>query len=175
LLSWLLERRRPRLHELYLAFAVGDFFLAFAVGWAARYPSHAHAIPSVGAEVLLPAVTALALLQALLEYRKGAYNRKQALAPMKIYHQVVTIPVLGSWTILGAATCWSASPTAGIVHASALSVWVALLAYDQRHPKLAHAPFDYRRMRAEECPWNIDSLTLAAWATRGGASSSSDT
>ena len=97
---------------------------------------------------------ALVVIARVLE-RRGYYTRAQAVAPTKIWHQVVVYPVLGYWlwtavigglSAPGGTAAWSV--WAGKALLVALTgIWAATNVYDRRHPKLGHPPFDWRRVR----------------------------
>ena len=106
------------------------------------------------------------------ELRRGYYTRAQAVAPTKIWHQVVVYPVLGYWlwtagigglTAPGGAAAWAGKALLVML----TGIWVAANVYDRRHPKLGHPPFDWRRVRPQPRPWAAESQTLLAAERRG--------
>jgi O-antigen/teichoic acid export membrane protein len=119
-------------------------------------------------------VIALGLLFGLVQWRdelrRGYYTAAQAVAPTKIWHQVVVYPVLGYWlwtagigglSAPGGTAAWAV--WAGKALLVALTgIWVATNVYDRRHPKLGHPPFDWRRVRPRPRPWAAESQTLLA-------------
>jgi hypothetical protein len=101
------------------------------------------------------------------ELRRGYYTRAQAVAPTKIWHQVVVYPVMGYWlwtacitglTAPGGTAAWTGK--AALV--ALVGTWAATNVYDRRHPKLGHPPFDWRRVRPDDRPWGAESQTLEA-------------
>jgi len=155
----LLERRWLVPREQFAAVAYGDPLLAVATGLA------------VG--VVAVAVTLLfGLAQWRDELRRGYYTRAQAVAPTKIWHQLVVYPVLGYWlwtagigglSVTGGAAVWAGKA----LLLALLGVWAATNVYDRRHPKLGHPPFDWRRVRPWPRPWAAESQTLLAAAEAG--------
>ena len=106
------------------------------------------------------------------ELRRGYYTRAQAVAPTKIWHQVVVYPVLGYWLwtagIGGLSAPGGAATWAGKALLLVLTgIWAGANVYDRRHPKLGHPPFDWRRVRPLPRPWAAESQTLLA-ASEGG-------
>jgi hypothetical protein len=168
LLAFTLERRWLRLREQYLAFAIGDCVLAFAVTageWADG--SHLHQALSLGGVDLRGAVWALGLLGGILQWhheiRTGVYTRSQALSPTKVWHQLFTIPLLSVWVTLAlfaTATHALDHPLAACIAFADVLIWWALVRYDAHHTKLGHAPYDWRRLRPPFRPWLADSTTL---------------
>ena len=99
-IALVLERRWLVPGEQFAAVAYGDPLLAVAVGlgtWlAGPRPPHGLTGPAAGvAAVVLMLLFGLA--QWRDELRKGYYTPAQAVAPTKIWHQVVVYPVLGYW------------------------------------------------------------------------------
>jgi len=97
----------------------------------------------------------------------GYYPRAPAVAPTKIWHQLVVYPVLGYWlwtagigglSVTGGAAVWAGKA----LLLALLGVWAATNVYDRRHPKLGHPPFDWRRVRPWPRPWVAESQTLLA-------------
>ena len=165
-----LERRWLVPREQFAAVAYGDPLLAVAAGLAvwltgSRTP---HGLTGPTAGVAVVAVTLLfGLAQWRDELRRGYYTPAQAVAPTKIWHQLVVYPVLGYW--LWTAGIGGLSVTAGVAVWAGkalllvlVGVWAAANVYDRRHPKLGHPPFDWRRVRPRPRPWAADSLTLLA-------------
>jgi len=84
---------------------------------------------------------AFGLVQWRDELRRRYYTRAQAVAPTKIWHQVVVYPVLGYWLwtagIGGLSAPRGAAAWAGKALLVVLTgIWVAANVYDRRHPKL---------------------------------------
>ena len=109
------------------------------------------------------------------ELRKGYYTPAQAVAPTKIWHQVVVYPVLGYWlwtavigglSAPGGAAAWT-TWTGKALLVALTGIWAATNVYDRRHPKLGHPPFDWRRVRPHPRPWAAESQTLLAARERG--------
>jgi len=171
----LLERRWLVPREQFAAVAYGDPLLAVATGLAvgltgSRTP---HGLTGPAAGVVAVAVTLLfGLAQWRDELRRGYYTRAQAVAPTKIWHQLVVYPVLGYWlwtagigglSVTGGAAVWAGKA----LLLALLGVWAATNVYDRRHPKLGHPPFDWRRVRPWPRPWPAESQTLLAAAEAG--------
>lgn len=187
LLARTLERRWLRPKREFAAFIYGDPLLALAVGTGVWLSGDGPSVPvgdNTGGRVVAVAVLAgwlaFGLWQWRAEVRAGVYLRAQAVAPTKIWHQVVTYPALGylgcSAVVSGlaapAGTAGTAS-TAGAVAGKALVIacvlaWSLALAYDQRHPKLGHPPYDWRRLRPAQTPWLSSSSSLLAAAAMDG-------
>ena len=171
----LLERRWLVPREQFAAVAYGDPLLAVATGLAvgltgSRTP---HGLTGPAAGVVAVTVTLLfGLVQWRDELRRGYYTRAQAVAPTKIWHQLVVYPVLGYWlwtagigglSVTGGAAVWVGK----VLLLALLGVWAATNVYDRRHPKLGHPPFDWRRVRPWPRPWAAESQTLLAAAEAG--------
>ena len=95
-----LERRWLLPREQFAAVAYGDPLLAVAAGlgvWLTG-PRTPHGLTGPAAGVVAVAVTLVfGLAQWRDELRRGYYTRAQAVAPTKIWHQLVVYPVLGYW------------------------------------------------------------------------------
>jgi hypothetical protein len=166
----LLERRWLLPREQFAAVAYGDPLLAVALGvgvWltGARVP---HGLTGPAAGVVAMVLTlAFGLAQWRDELRRGYYTRAQAVAPTKIWHQVVVYPVMGYWLWTACITGLSAPGGTAVWIGKALlavlvGTWAATNVYDRRHAKLGHPPFDWRRGRPHERPWAAESKTLEA-------------
>ena len=180
-----LERRWLVPREQFTAVVYGDPLLAAAVGlgvWltGARTP-HGLTGPAAGVAVMVITL-AFGLAQWRDELRRGYYTRDQAVAPTKIWHQIVVYPVLGYWVWTagigglsagggavpggpapgGAEPGGAASWAGKAVLLLFVGVWAAANVYDRRHPKLGHPPFDWRRGRPCPQPWAAESQTLQA-------------
>ncbi|MFE0465513.1 hypothetical protein ACFW1A_40325 [Kitasatospora sp. NPDC058965] len=169
------ERRvlKPR-HE-FRALVYGDPLLAVA---AACGVAQCRSVPpsSVRSWVRGPlAVAASAawlgfgLWQWRAEVRCGRFNRAQALAPTKIYHQLGVYPMLGylagSAVLAGLACPQPRHGRAGkALIAACVGSWAVANVIDRRHLKLGHPPYDWRRLRPVEQPWPIESDTLRSAA-----------
>jgi hypothetical protein len=164
---WLLPGRE------FASVVYGDPLLAVAValGVSVMGPVRPSGLTgtSAGLAVLI-LWTLFGLYQWWDELRRGYFTRAQAVAPTKIWHQLVVYPVLGYWTwtaCMGAllAPPDGAWPDAGrAVMMAAVLGWVATNVYDRLHPKLGHPPFDWRRVRPYSLPWPGRSQTLDAAA-----------
>jgi len=166
-----LERRLFRIRREFVALSLGDPLLAVSVAlgvWLARghSPSGPAALPFGLA--CLGAALAFGLLQWRAELRSGFYTRAQALAPTKIWHQLAVYPVLGYWA-------WTAdlsgllAPGPGLAKAAIVGcvvAWLLANAYDRRHPKLGHPPYDWSRLRPQRPPWPAQSASLRAGLKR---------
>lgn len=166
LLAFVLERRLLRPRSDYLSFLFGDVLLA--VGVATVVGGLQRGDCSLSSTVQESAVLAgllVGAVQWLWEVRAGAYSASQAVAPTKIWHQVVALPLLTGWVtavglLLAASGAWLSWRT--LVALGCLSGWVCLLARDNRHVKLGHPPYDWRRLRPSPAPWSATSTTLRA-------------
>jgi hypothetical protein len=175
-----LERRWLVPREQFAAVTYGDPLLAAAAGlgtWlAGPRPPHGLTGPAAGVVAVVLALL-FGLAQWRDELRRGYYTRAQAVAPTKIWHQVVVYPVLGYWlwtagiggfAAPGGAAVWVV--WAGKALLLVLTgTWAATNVYDRRHPKLGHPPFDWRRARPRPRPWAAESQTLLAAEMRGDA------
>jgi hypothetical protein len=182
----LLERRWLVPGEQFTAVTYGDPILAIAVGvgtWlaAGRAP---HGLTGPGAGLLalvLPLIFGLA--QWRDELRRGYYTRAQAVAPTKIWHQVVVYPVMGYWLWTsfagGMLAADGADGAAGWAKKALLvaliGIWLATNVYDRGHPKLGHPPFDWQHGRPHPRPWAAESQTLLVAATAPGHRAGHDT
>ena len=171
-----LERRWLVPSEQFAAVTYGDPLLAVAVGlgvWltGSRTP-HGLTGPAAGM-VTMVLTLAFGLAQWRDELRRGYYTRAQAVAPTKIWHQIVVYPVLGYWVwtagiggLSAPGGAAAAGPVGGWVAKALLlaliGVWAATNVYDRRHPKLGHPPFDWHRGRPLDRPWAAESQTLQA-------------
>jgi hypothetical protein len=170
-----LERRWLVPREQFAAVTYGDPLLAVAAGlgiWLAG-PRTPHGLTGPAAGVVAVVLTLLfGLAQWRDELRRGYYTRAQAVAPTKIWHQVVVYPVLGYWLWTAVIGGLSAPGGAAVWTGKALllaltGIWAAANVYDRRHPKLGHPPFDWRRARPRPRPWVAQSQTLLAAEMRG--------
>jgi hypothetical protein len=172
LIARTLERRWLVPREQFAAVTYGDPLLAVAVGlgtWlAAGSRPHGLTGPAAGvAAALVP--LGFGLTQWRAELGRGYYTRAQAVAPTKIWHQLVIYPVMGYWlwTSVAGGLAGTARPGAGGWAARALlvtliGIWTASNVYDRGHPKLGHPPFEWRHLRPQRRPWAADSETLQA-------------
>jgi len=170
-----LERRWLIPREQFTAVTYGDPLLAVAAGlgvWliGSRTP---HGLTGPVAGVVAVVVTLVfGLAQWRDELRRRYYTPAQAVAPTKIWHQLVVYPVLGYWLWTAGIGGLSVAGGAGVWAGKALLVvlvgaWAAANVYDRRHPKLGHPPFDWRRVRPWPRPWAPESATLLAAEMRG--------
>jgi len=166
-----LERRLFLLRGEYVALSLGDPLLAVSVAlgvWLAhgRTPGGLAALPFGLA--CLGVCLGFGLLQWRAELRSGFYTRAQALSPTKIWHQLVVYTVLGYWVwtadLGGLLAPGPAAAKAAI--ACCVAAWLAANAYDRRHPKLGHPPYDWSRLRPQRPPWPAQSATLRAYLSR---------
>ena len=170
-----LERRWLVPREQLTAVTYGDPLLAVVAGlgvWliGSRTP---HGLTGPVAGVVAVVVTLVfGLAQWRDELRRRYYTPAQAVAPTKIWHQLVVYPVLGYWlwtagigglSVAGGAAVWAGKALLVVL----VGAWAAANVYDRRHPKLGHPPFDWRRVRPWPRPWAADSLTLLAAAEPG--------
>ncbi|QES34489.1 hypothetical protein DEJ48_14755 [Streptomyces venezuelae] len=94
------------------------------------------------------------LCQGRWEMRAGLYTRAQMLSPTKIWHQIVVYPLLtylvGS-ALLRGVTSGDEIPLRWLARAAmmgGLLFWAVADAYDRRHPRPGHPPYDWRRLRS---------------------------
>ena len=170
-LALLLERRRMGLRDGFVAVLLGDPLLAVAIGLGV---GQLRGAPPEGpggswpATVWLVGCLGFGLLQWRAELRRGFFTRAQALAPTKIWHQLVVYPVLGHWlwtAVLGGLAAPGTGPAdlaARALMVLCVLAWLATNGYDRRHPKLGHPPYDWRRLRPYPRPWPATSTTLRA-------------
>ena len=172
-IALVLERRWLVPGKQFAAVAYGDPLLAVAAGlgiWlTGPRPPHGLTGPAAGVTAVVLGLL-FGLVQWRDELRRGYYTPAQAVAPTKIWHQVVVYPVLGYWlwtagigglSAPGGTAAWAV--WAGKALLLALTgIWVATNVYDRRHPKLGHPPFDWRRVRPRPRPWAAESQTLLA-------------
>ncbi|HTX27023.1 MAG TPA: hypothetical protein VME19_08415 [Streptosporangiaceae bacterium] len=166
-----LERRLFRIRHEFLALSVGDPLLAVSVAlgvWLTRgrAPSGAAALP-FGVACLAVGL-AFGLLQWRAELRTGFYTRAQALAPTKVWHQLVVYPALGYWAWtadLGGLLAPGPGPAKAAI-VGCVAIWLLANAYDRRHPKLGHPPYDWSRLRPQRPPWPAQSASLRAYLSR---------
>jgi hypothetical protein len=183
LLALLLERRLMGPRTGFVAVLLGDPLLAAAVGlgvWrlGAGTPSGA-----AGPRWALASATGwlgFGLVQWRGELRAGYFTRQQALAPTKVWHQLVVYPVLGYWLWtagLGGLLAPGAGP-AGVLGRAGIVVcvggWALINVYDRHRPKLGHPPYDWRRLRPFPRPWPASSLTLRAYRAAAGQPEEAD-
>ncbi|WP_261557949.1 hypothetical protein [Frankia tisae] len=174
LLARILERRWLSPHGEFVAFLYGDPLLAVAAGLGVALcpdgPSASASAPvrAVAGGPAAAAWLAFGLWQWRAEVRAGLYLPAQAVAPTKIWHQLVVYPALGH-LVVGAAFAGVASPgrSAGRRLAKATivgcaSAWAVANVYDRRHVKLGHPPYDWRRLRPVAAPWPRSSRSLRA-------------
>ncbi len=171
-LALLLERRRTGLRDGFVAVLLGDPLLAVAIGLGvARMrgtPPEGPANPWPAA-VWVAGCLGFGLLQWRTELRQGFFTRAQALAPTKIWHQLVVYPLLGHWlwtAVIGGLAAPGTAPADLAVRALMILcvlAWLATNAYDRRHPKLGHPPYSWRRLRPCRRPWPATSTTLRAY------------
>jgi hypothetical protein len=179
-LAAVLERRRLRPRDEFTAVVVGDPLLAAACacGVAASSEGPATAIrPLMGTDWLLTCAglwIGFGLYQWRKELRSGYYNRSQAWAPTKIWHQVVVYPLLGV-IVTAAGVSGMAAPTRGepigavlekVAIALCFAVWCAANVYDRFNAKLGHPPYAWRSLRPLPSPWPTDSVTLVSHYNR---------
>ena len=163
-----LERRLFDVRREFVALSCGDPLLAVSVAlgtWLmrGRVPSGPAGLP-FGLASLAGALS-FGLLQWRAEVRRGFYTRAQALSPTKIWHQLVVYPVLGYWVwtadMGGLVVPGPAVAKAAIV--GCVAAWLLANAYDRRHPKLGHPPYDWLRLRPQRPPWPAQSVSLRGY------------
>jgi hypothetical protein len=170
-LARLLERRWLTPRGEFAAIAYGDPLLAVAIGLGTWLldgpPSHSAAAAPFGIASLAGWLL-FGLWQWRAELRAGIYTPDQALAPTKIYHQLVVYPLLGYWSwtaVVGGILSQRSGGAAAAARAASLCcvlAWVVANVYDRRHPRLGHPPYDWRRLRPRPLPWAQESVTLRA-------------
>ena len=163
-----LERRLFDVRREFVALSCGDPLLAVSVAlgtWLmrGRVPSGPAGLP-FGLASLAGALS-FGLLQWRAEVRRGFYTWAQALSPTKIWHQLAVYPVLGYWVwtadVGGLVVPGPAVAKAAIV--GCVAAWLLANAYDRRHPKLGHPPYDWLRLRPQPPPWPAQSVSLRAY------------
>ncbi|MFE9181669.1 hypothetical protein ACFYN5_36280 [Streptomyces sp. NPDC007126] len=157
LLALILERRLLRPRYEFAAFLYGDPVLAVSCAagvWLAGSPAAAR-VPVAGWPAVTMTVLPLVfgLWQARSEMRTGLYTCAQMLSPTKIWHQLVVYPLLtylvGS-ALLRGVTSGAETPLRWLAQAVMVGgflFWAAANAYDRRHPRTGHPPYDWRRLR----------------------------
>ena len=156
-----LERRLIRPAEQFTALIYGDPLLCLACGFGAALAS-GH-VPGPVRFAAAPAAAGLAavlwlgfgLWQWHTEWRTGFYTTAQALAPTKIWHQLVVYPVFGTLITFSCLAALAAPPGGHpairlimklLITACGLA-WTVMNIYDRRHPRYGHPPFDWRHLR----------------------------
>jgi hypothetical protein len=166
LVALVLERRILRPASEFVSVSCGDPLLAVAIAlgvWLLHSrPPAGIASPAVGA-ANLAIWLGFGLWQWRDEIRKGFYTRDQAVAPTKIWHQLVVYPVFGYWIWVACvggllAPADDRAAKAGIV--ACIAAWIWTVFYDRRHPRLGHPPYDWRRLRPRPKPWPPQSTSL---------------
>ncbi len=162
-----LERRLFDIRHEFVALTLGDPLLAVSVALGAwlvrgRVPSGPAGLPFGIAS--MAGCLSFGLLQWRAEVRSGFYTRAQAFSPTKIWHQLVVYPVLGYWVwtadmggLVGPGPVAAKAAIVGCVAA-----WLLANAYDRRHPKLGHPPYDWPSLRPQRPPWPGQSTSLQA-------------
>jgi hypothetical protein len=168
LIALILERRLLRAADMADSFMFGDPLLAVAL--AAEVHINRGAVSRWPAVV---AVTVAWLIFGAYQWRaevgKHTYTFAQAVSPTKLWHQFGIYPTLGTWLVVstpGAVTRALHKPVWFLLAALCCAFWIAALRYDQRHPKLGHPPYNWKRLAPAPRPWPQDSLTLAACSRR---------
>ena len=160
-LALALERRLIRPSEQFTALIFGDPLLCFACGLGAALASGHVPGPvrfaATPAAIVLSAVLWLlfGLWQWYTEWRTGFYTTAQALAPTKIWHQLIVYPVFGTLVtfscLAGLATPPGGHPAIRLIMkmfmAACALAWALMNIYDRRHPRYGHPPFDWRHIR----------------------------
>ena len=173
-----LERRLLRVGFEFAALLYGDPLLALGVGlgtWllGGRRPAGLARPPFGLASSLF--FLGFGLLQWGAEVRDGFYTPSQAVAPTKIWHQLVVYPVLGylTWTACVGGLLAAGSSRSPVLHVAARAAvvgcvvaWLLAIAYDRRHPMLGHPPYDWRRLRPQPLPWPRQSVSMHAYLAR---------
>jgi len=99
-IALVLERRWLVPGKQFAAVAYGDPLLAVAAGlgiWlTGPHPPHGLTGPAAGVTAVVLGLL-FGLVQWRDELRRGYYTPAQAVAPTKIWHQVVVYPALGYW------------------------------------------------------------------------------
>ncbi|MBY8340512.1 hypothetical protein LXH13_16535 [Streptomyces spinosirectus] len=183
LLALLLERRLMGFRTGFVAVLLGDPLLAVAVALGVwRMGTAAPGGPAgpwwgIASGGLW---LCFGLVQWWAELRAGFFTRQQALAPTKIWHQLVVYPLLGYW-LWTAGVGGLRAPGAHVSDAAGrvlivvcVAGWALINGYDRRRPKLGHPPYDWRRLRPFPQPWPASSRSLRAYRTGTGAGSGAD-
>ncbi|MET7571812.1 hypothetical protein ABZT04_25360 [Streptomyces sp. NPDC005492] len=173
-LALVLERRLMGFRTGFVAVLLGDPLLAAAVAlgvWrmGAASPSGPAGpwwgLASGGGWLIF------GLVQWHGELRSGFFTRQQAVAPTKIWHQLVVYPLLGYWLWtagVGGLLAPGARPldvAGSVLIVVCVGGWALINRYDRLRPKLGHPPYDWRRLRPFPRPWPTSSLTLRSYLT----------
>lgn len=171
----LLERRALRPSTEYVALSCGDPLLAISVGlgvWLLRGHDAAGLAGQPFGAASMVAWLGFGLYQWRAEVRSGHYTRSQALAPTKIWHQLIIYPLLGYWTwtaCVGGIVAHHSDTAAGLQIAAKAGIaacvlaWLLANAHDRNHPKLGHPPYDWRTLSPQPQPWPPLSASLRAY------------
>lgn len=171
LIAAVLERRLMRIRDEFTALVFGDPLLAVSVAtgaWLLRGRELPAAAGAPFGVTFMIVMLVFGLVQWHGEWRSGFYSSAQALSPTKIWHQVVVYPLLGYWMwTAGLGGLLVPGPPAELAGKAAIVVcvlvWLLANAYDRRHPKLGHPPYDWRRLRPRLRPWPPQSISLRAY------------
>lgn len=154
--------------DQYRAFILGDPLLAtsaaLATSVAPRNVTHRSGLTQ---PAVLALVAGLCLMFGIWQWREevssGVYSGDQAKSPTKLWHQFIVYPLIGSW-LWAAAVMAAPLAMAHLVRVCAavllVGAWGALGAYDSRHMRLAHIPYDWFHLRPCPEPWAIVSESL---------------
>ncbi|MFF4500431.1 hypothetical protein [Streptomyces sp. NPDC001401] len=171
-LALVLERRLMGVRSGFVAVLLGDPLLAAAVALGVarmhgRAPSGL-AGPWFGLASLVVWL-GFGLVQWCGELRAGFFTWEQAVAPTKIWHQLIVYPLLGYWLWtagIGGLMAPGSGPadlSARVLIVVCVGCWVVSNGYDRSRPKLGHPPYDWRRLRPVRRPWTGASVTLRAY------------
>jgi hypothetical protein len=172
LLALVLERRLMGARSGFVAVVLGDPLLAAAVALGVQ---RMHGTAPTGAAGPWFGLASLigwfgfGLFQWRGELRAGFFTREQAIAPTKIWHQLVVYPLLGYWLWtagVGGLIAPGSTPAdvvGRVLIVACVGVWVVSNGYDRLRPKLGHPPYDWRRLRPYGQPWPGASVTLRAY------------
>ncbi|OHV41262.1 MULTISPECIES: hypothetical protein [Pseudofrankia] len=172
LIARILERRWLSPRGEFVALLYGDPLLAVAAGFGVVLcpdgPSASvrAVVRGAPAWAMVAAWLAFGLWQWWAEVHSRLYVPAQAVAPTKIWHQLVVYPVLG-YLVVAATVAGLASPglsvarvLARITIVACVAAWTVANVYDRRHTKLGHPPYDWRRLRPTPPPWPRSSRSL---------------
>lgn len=169
LLALLTEHRLLRPSRDFYALVLGDLALAAAAGLSAGVIDDARLISPIWLAPptgwFIPAAGLLfGLYQVLAELKTGFYTKAQAWSPSKLYHQFIIYPVHG-YLLTATVTTALISPAQLLLKAAILiplGLWAAALVHDMRHPKLGHAPFNWKCFAPLPQPWKQGSVSIQA-------------
>lgn len=166
------ERRSFRLGDQYRAFVFGDLGLAVGIGAGGHALAGADALESVAWTALLAGLV-VGVSQAVSDVTAQRYSWLQTLSPTKIWHQMITVPLLSCWLSVSIAAIVSERDRlAAAVWICGVVVWTACMYYDRTRPRSPHVDFYWRR--GSGTPTHLSGAAVTATTTQAAASRSGD-